>query len=307
MKQFIIYAPPYDENSGGSIALHKLCHLLNKSGREALIYPLLPTFEVNVGNIDDFAKFKAQIINQIVASENFTTNTHFTTPVILPNAGDFASEDVIVIYPEITQGNPLKAKNIIRWLLHTPGFHTGNINFGNNELYFLYGEKFRNGFNHPFSQISNTILDILHIPIDMYENKNLSDRQGVAYCLRKNKNPFIIHDTKDSICIDGKSHLEISKIFNQCKTFISYDPYTFYSTLAVISGCESIIAPLNDKKSNDLYPDLSYLNGIAYGFEDLDRANTTVSLLFDRISNSEVNNEIKIINFLKDVDNFFAK
>jgi hypothetical protein len=173
-------------------------------------------------------------------------------------------------------------------------------------LYFLYGEKFRNGFRHPFSQISNTLLDILHVPTDLYQNKNITNRQGVAYCLRKNKNPSFIHDTKDSICIDGKSHLEVSKIFNQCKTFISYDPYTFYSTLAVISGCESIIAPQNDKKINDLYPDLSFMNGIAYGFEDLDRAQKTAPLLFDRIFSFEANNELKIFNFLKEADNFFA-
>ena len=305
MKQFIIYAPPYDENSGGSIALHKLCHLLNKHGREAFIYPHLPTFEINVGNINDIDVLKTLMINIISASENFMTNPNFTTPVIPPNAGDFASEDMIVIYPEITSGNPLKAKNIIRWLLHTPGFHTGNISFGNNELYFFHGDNNRNGFNHPFSKISNIMLDILHIPTDLYSNKNNADRQGTAYCLRKNKNPSFIHNPQTSICIDGKSHLEISKIFDQCKTFISYDPYTLYSTLAVISGCESIVAPQNDKKINDVYPDLNSMNGIAYGYEDLDRAQATTPLLFDRVSSIEANNEIKIVDFLRDVDNFF--
>lgn len=306
MKQFIIYAPPYDENSGGSIALHKLCHLLNKLGREAFIYPHLPTFEINVSNINDIDVLKTLIINLIEASANFMTNKNFTTPVIFPNAGDFASEDMIVIYPEITSGNPLKAKNVVRWLLHTPGFHTGNISFRNNELYFFHGENNRNGFNLPFSQISNTMLDILHIPTELYKNKNNMHRKGVAYCLRKNKNPSFIHDPQNSICIDGKSHLEISEIFDKCKTFISYDPYTLYSTLAVISGCESIVAPQNDKKINDVYPDLSFMNGIAYGFEDLVRAQATTPLLFDRIANIETNNEFKMIDFLNDVDNFFV-
>lgn len=305
MKKFIIYAPPYDENSGGSIVLHKLCHLLNKLGREAFIYPHLPTFEINVGNMDNIDKFKAQIINQIKDSKNFLTCANFTTPVISPNPGDFAAEDMIVIYPEVTQGNPLRAKNIIRWLLHTPGFHTGNIFFGSNELYFFHGENNRNGFNYPFSQISSTMLDIMHIPIDLYNNKNNINRQGVAYCLRKNKNPFFIHDPQNSVCIDGKSHLEISKIFDQCETFISYDPYTLYSTLAVISGCKSIVAPQNHKKINDVYPDLSFMNGIAYGFEDLVRAQETTPLLFKRISDIEKNNELKIIYFLKEVDGYF--
>jgi hypothetical protein len=172
-------------------------------------------------------------------------------------------------------------------------------------LYFLHGENIRNGFNYSFSKISNTILDILHVPSDLYSNKNNISRKGVAYCLRKNNNPFYIHDRENSICIDGKSHDEISQIFDQCETFISYDPYTLYSTLAVISGCESIVAPQNGKKIEDVYPDLSLMNGIAYGFEDLFRAKKTIPFLFDRISSIEFNNNSKIINFLEDVDDYF--
>ena len=59
------------------------------------------------------------------------------------------------------------------------------------------------------------------------------------------------------------------------------------------------------KKINDVYPDLNSMNGIAYGYEDLDRAQATTPLLFDRVSSIEANNEIKIVDFLKDVDNFF--
>lgn len=306
MKKFIIYAPPYDENSGGSIALHKICHLLNSSGREAFIYPYLPTFEICVSNINNIDYYRNQIYSNINSSYNFVTNKNFITPVIFPNAEDVASEDMIVIYPEITAGNPLKAKNVVRWMLHTPGFHTGEIHFGNNELYFFHGENNRNGFCHPFSHISNVMLDIMHIPTDLYAGSS-NNKKGIAYCIRKNKNPNFIHDLDGSICIDGKSHLEISKIFAQCKTFISYDPYTLYSTLAVISGCESIVAPQNNLTINDVYPDLSFMNGIAYGFEDLNRAKSTINLLFSRINSIEQNNNLKIINFLKEVDDFFVQ
>jgi hypothetical protein len=306
MKKFIIYAPPYDENSGGSIALHKLCHLLNIIGRDAFIYPFLPSFELNVSTINDIEKYAAQLINQIKVSRDIKTNPNFKTPVIPPNLGDFASEDMVVIYPEITEGNPLKAKNVVRWLLHTPGFHTGNIFYGRNELYFFHGDNNRKNFNHPFSIISNTMLDILHIPTEQYTNKNHVDRQGVAYCLRKNKHPRLIHDLTNSICIGGMSHAEISQVFDNCKTFISYDPYTLYSTLAVISGCESIVAPQKNQKINDIYPDLTFMNGIAYGFDDLSRAKSTTSLLHERISKVEENNNRKIAEFLTDVDKFFC-
>ena len=37
--KFVIHAPTFDETSGGAIALHLLCHRLNLSGIEALLWP----------------------------------------------------------------------------------------------------------------------------------------------------------------------------------------------------------------------------------------------------------------------------
>lgn len=36
--KFIIYAPSFDENSGGNVVLHRLCDLLNKQGEHAYIW-----------------------------------------------------------------------------------------------------------------------------------------------------------------------------------------------------------------------------------------------------------------------------
>jgi hypothetical protein len=35
-------------------------------------------------------------------------------------------------FKEQVFGNPLNAKNIVRWMLHTPGFHTGKKYYGSN-------------------------------------------------------------------------------------------------------------------------------------------------------------------------------
>jgi hypothetical protein len=38
-KKFIIFSGSYSEDSGGTVVLHQLCHLLNTNGYEAYLYP----------------------------------------------------------------------------------------------------------------------------------------------------------------------------------------------------------------------------------------------------------------------------
>jgi hypothetical protein len=86
---FVIYAPPYDENSGGIVVLYQLHDLLIKLG------------------------FNSKIC--IWEEEKY----------LLP----FISHNAVIVYPEIIDGNPLKAKSIVRWLLYKPKFHNPNANF----------------------------------------------------------------------------------------------------------------------------------------------------------------------------------
>lgn len=301
MKEFLIYAPPYDPNSGGCIVLHKLCDLINRSGRQAYIYPNLPSFELNAGNWADLPRMKEQIDYAMNLYDNFTTNPSFITPVIKPEFAHFASDDQIIIYPEITFGNPLKAKNIIRWMLYYPGFHTGKVYFSPNELHYLYNSTFGEGHDFPTCKRSNTILNIRHLPIDIYNKKNKHDRSGTAYCLRKQKNYELMHDQSDSICIDGKSHEEIAEIFSKIKTFISYDPCTAYSAFAVLSGCDSIIVPSDQHFEGHLME----RNGIAYGFNDLQRASNTRHLLVESLLSYNTNNTKLIEIFIRETDQYF--
>lgn len=302
-KKFLIYAPPFDPDSGGSIVLHKLCDLLNRSNCEAYIYPAIPSFELNIANFKQLEKMIGDMSSIVSLSKNYKTNPEFITPVMESSFGDQAGDEWIVVYPEITFGNPLNAKNIIRWMLFTPGFHTNKIYFTNNELHFYFNKKFR---NHKFPGVidSNLELKIEHFPFELYsKNFNNNDRVGVAYCIRKAGNIEIPFDAEHDFLIDGKSHQEISNIFGRVKSFVSYDQYTAYSSLAAVSGCDSIIY----RDELNLNADLIGLNGVAYGFEDIDRAKKTLPVLFNFFDNKEINNKIIINSFLDIVDNFLNK
>jgi hypothetical protein len=213
----------------------------------------------------------------------------------------------IVIYPEITFGNPLNAKNIVRWLLHNPGFHTNIIHFGTNEFYIKYHHGF-DEFTHYKSFSSKNILQIKHYPTELYNLQTTSQkRSGTDYCLRKGMGKKIVHDLSDSILIDGKSHQEIAKIFKSVKCFISYDTNTAFSHLAVLCGCDSVVIPDENVTEENWYPNPKDRYGIAYGFENINKAKKTQHLVHEHIIKEQEKSYSNVQKFISDCQSFFSK
>lgn len=100
---YYIVTPSYTHTSSGVRTLHLLCHALNEVGHRAY---LVPARQYEPGN--------------------FTTHPHLNTPVISKKLehinfyGD-AGIDPIFVYPDIVDGNPFKAKRVVRYLLAKPG------------------------------------------------------------------------------------------------------------------------------------------------------------------------------------------
>jgi tRNA A-37 threonylcarbamoyl transferase component Bud32 len=303
MKKIIIYAPSYSDKVGGTIALHKLCHIINEIGGEAYLYPM---FRSVVINKRAFGKAIWSIFKDWIRPlyKRYKVNPSFNTPVLksLPkNINEY-----IVIYPEITFGNPLNAKNIVRWLLHNPGFHTNIIHFGTNEFYIKYHHGF-DEFTHYKSFSSKNILQIKHYPTELYNLQNTSQkRSGTAYCLRKGVGKKIVHDLRDSILIDGKSHQEIAKIFKSVKCFISYDTNTAFSHLAVLCGCDSVVIPDENVTEENWYPNPKDRYGIAYGFENIEKSQTTKHMLDSEIKNIELTNIEQTKKFIDEINAYFG-
>lgn len=319
MKKFIIFAPDYIDNNGGTIALHKLCDLLNRSGYEAYLYPDFESYDLhtyNVSNIPDYVKKLDRIfsltetvpIGTPVSVDKlqsvFWINPAFNTPVYIPHREVSFGNEWVIIYPEITFGNPLRAKNVVRWFLHNPGFWTGKIYYGQNELYFRYSESFEN-FQLTGSKTSDLILMVLHLPLDLFFEPEIpQERKGTAYLVRKGYNRKIVHNLENSKMIDGKSNREIADIFRSVKTFISYDPSTLYSNLAVLCGCESVVIPLEGVDEDQWKPNyISY--GVAYGIENISKAKNTAPLMRDALLLAEAESLELVKLFAKEVNEFF--
>ena len=298
--KFIIFSPSYDENSGGIIVLHKLCHNLNLLGYDAYIFPL---FDNKLYLTSFKYRLKKFILNKVL-KRKFILNNSLNTTLFK----GIVSEQDIVIYPEIVFGNPLKAKNVIRWLLHKPGFHSGDIFYNKGELYYKFSNGLVDDFNFYGSKLSDNIFNIVHIPYDIYNLEGVSkNRELVAYSIRKSKRDKYDKHPENAICIDGLSHNEIASIFKKAKIFISYDPYTGYSSFAALCGCLSIVVPEDGVTIEEWYPDEEKRYGIAYGFSDsqLESATKTQNLKIEYYKNIDNNGLTATKLFVEESKDFF--
>ncbi len=277
---FIIFAHSYNPDSGGVVAMHYLCHLLNKAGFESFLIPSFNSVEVSpldsrdsLNELPTVASFKGAL---------YKVRKGWETPLYKKSwMGIATSQNVVVIYPEVTFGNPLRAKNVARWILCQPGFHTQEVYFTRGEVHFSYAEMHRT-VPMPWVEMAPQPLAIARVPWEYY-SPPASDvqRSGTAYAMRKGRHRSIVHDLTNSTCIDGLTHAQIGSIFRRVKTFISYDTQTMYSSLAALAGADSVVIPIDGLCEDEWQPETRYKYGIAYGFDRLPWAISTRHLVED--------------------------
>ncbi len=290
---FIIYTGAFDENSGGSIALHRLCDVLNRHGCRARIWPVgRPIDEAPLTWRDRWRRMRRK--PRPWDPGRFNRLDRLETP--LAAAADL--EDAVVIYPEVIDGNPLQARRVVRWLLHKPGFHTGRYDYGADDLFFFFQSAFNDPALNPHTdRLLQTLLvrdDIYHPPEAHLETQ----REGTCYILRKGRSRALVHDANGSILIDGLSHAEAAEVFRRVRTCISYDLYTMYSMYAAMCGCDSIVVPDPDVDLTTWYPDEEERYGMAYGWSQLEWARATRPLLLPRLKRLEETSHATVRHFI---------
>ena len=233
---------------------------------------------------------------------------------------NFDLNETVVIYGETIEGNPLNAPYVVRWILAPLGIcSNSNIcnTWGKNDLvyYFNSEEKIKNNPEKLGSVYK--LLNIMYInPYAQINNTN--SRSGICYTIRKanayHKKLKIVHPPK-SFEIKQPSQMECIKIFNKYKYFVSYDPCTFYSIIAAMCGCISVVVKVDGLSKEDWLNTLActeYLKetgeklyGIAYGKEEIEFAKNTLHLVEEQWIN--INKFIKkkyIESFINDINNF---
>lgn len=185
-----------------------------------------------------------------------------------PNSWD--TKDLIAIYPEIQDGNPVGTDRIVRYVLNTPGIMRGFDDKGNmlsaptdftGEMVYYFSKMFGKAKwekQYLFMPVINT-----HIFRDL-KKKRTKTCFLVGKGTNKHKHP------SDSIELNRKvarRQSELNEILNKCHTFYCYDNLTAMMEVARLSGCKVKYYGKYTKAELKNYE--PGLNGISFDGEDI--------------------------------------
>jgi hypothetical protein len=282
----VVWAPHFDEKSGGTIVLHLLAFRLREMGVEVYLSNAVnPSPNRHQGGPLQRALAALRDANRrrrawrryrrnpdISRRRPWHVATHTSLPV--PTMPDLRGRRFIAVYPEIVDGNPLGADHVVRWLLFHPGFHAPDARFTENELVFYYQRAFlTEGHDVP----EDHFLQLHWIRDDVYRDRGLGDRYGTCRMVRKGQatfDPSMAAGDRFGL-LDTKSHAEIAEIFSQCEYFVSHDLYTLYFYYAALCGCVPMAVPQPGLDGATWREGYELCFGVAYGEAELDWARAT--------------------------------
>lgn len=294
-KNIIIYThmERFNITNGGNVVQYELGRILKNFGQNVKMYPSSGICEEN------------EIFNDFY-------NNDF--PI---------DENAIVIYCEGTKGNPLNAKNVIRWILSELGHNVEHDiveTWGKNDLVYHFNSEI---IFKKTPEKNGSVYKLLNCVYINHKVKrtNFGERSGTCYTIRKghriHKESLYLDNTEDSFEIIGDHSLEeCVGFFNTFKFFKCYDPLSFYIIIAGLCGCIPIVHKVRgmDKKawlnttsvSNYIESNnLDNLYGIAYGEEDLQYAIETIHLVPEQWENiAHFCKEKTILPFIYDISNY---
>ena len=283
---YIIYITEFNKNVGGVCAMHYLADCLHELGEQEVYVTTgitNPIWYAKIINLDtpfflsgswyDRLYRSLSLIKSQAIPKTFKRKINRTLLRLFPKMlwHFFDRDKTVVIYPEATNGNPLKAKHVVRWILNTPGVCGGDGVYETTDHIFLYHDFYT---VNPSYQVQGILTAIdLKTQLAKFTNQELTTRKGGAYLVRKGFYKKLDQHPADFIkaddILENSNYDEMAQFFNSIETFISYDHMTFISIQAALSGCNSVIIPdENGEFSKEHLIQVNRINGVAYGFDD---------------------------------------
>lgn len=264
--KIVLASPSYNPSSGGIIALHKLCDTLIRIGYTAGFY---------------------KESNEPFYVNSAYKHNHFTIEEIDVQAD-------VVIYPEITWGNPLNMKRVVRYIMNT-GHITLNrkSTWNDTDFWLYYSDRFYDGL------MPKNILTISDSKLNYFRDYGVPRTHFDCFTYRKRADvltPIATHHSANAIEISfNTSDEELITIFNICERFYSYDTQTHLSVLASLCGCDSIIiSDQGESRSAVMDATPAFKYGVAFGVEEIQHARTSRNQLRTFLEDSEQQQEVAV-------------
>lgn len=261
---------------GGTIVLHALCKTLCEFGIDAKMFYFSNVDYEKSGPIKFWGRYICETIRCFcvrIFSKFFKWGKDKNK--LLCNDckvkySPFLKKNTVVIYPEIINGDPFKAKNKIVYLLN---YLKEENKEPEGALLIYYREIFAEGLNLPLENKLHTS----YFDLELYKRTNYGERNGKCYVIRKGKDRTDLPKEFDGVIVDDLTEEEKVRVFNECEYCISYDTQTAYSGIAGMCGCVSVVVPEEGKGKKDYLKGNDKTYGVAYGFseEEIEWAKST--------------------------------
>jgi len=246
VKPYLIVAHDYKRISAGARVLHLLCHHLNEMGCQAWV----------------------------VQCE---TNPWLRTPVARDRTAEWLTEDGIVIYPEVENGNPLGAARVVRYLLNIPN-RIRSAEFLPGEMTWCYCDLLS-----PWVPSDDRVLYVPVVDETVFQPRQDSARKAIKiYWTGKGADERRVPETSDALEISfdwPTTAGALALLFQMSQIFYSYTNYTAMILESRLCGCPTVVIP------NGLWHREQFvawtpggMNGLAWGTakHELARAQSTV-------------------------------
>lgn len=200
------------------------------------------------------------------------------------------NKTIVIVYPEVQRMTCKGGGNRVhvRWILAPLGKHksAGTAkSWGLDDLVFNYAAS--TGDNIPASNILQVFTnphpgDETDVSDEVFYSKK--NRTGIAWMMRKGR---LFHDEINFIHErDGMTFTEVGgdtglspSSFRNYEYFVTYDPYTYWSWFAAMSGTVSVVYPLANTTKEEWamgtfigsflqHAGIKEIPGVAYGWSD---------------------------------------
>ena len=277
MTCFYVYAPLYQKNSNGIRILYTLSELIRKQGFLSKVI----CYESNRADYD------------ALMPDRYREHT------IAINEKLHLEEQDIVIYPETVSDNPLKAKNVVRYLLNRPMYLSSEvIEYGQCDYLISYSLNVNPNLPQLF---------ILNDDREYFYPTNF-DRKESLVCIYhgKSSETEINHKVQDLIDTFEeqvvitrdfpKTRTALGKLLRKSRLLISLDPISNITYEATLCGTPSLITDdiFNFSRQEFNIP----LYGIISDPTRYDEAIKDVGLAFDRYQLTIQENEKNVKDFI---------